>query len=269
MSLIKKAAVVATGWVGDTLACTAVATSLVEERGLVVDFYMKWPQLEQVLNYETKFNTILYTDNALGKYRLWQKLHDYDLIVKEPSGWSHDEPFTTEIRRLAGCEPKPSFALPIGDYFRGMRLNKPNFARPLLMLSRDLYMRAFGRDIDAFVALLSEHAEISWVGLPPGKNSKKGKNTTLYLDAQKICMADYFIGPEGGLLWLAGALGQNTIYFTERIKHAKDMLKRGDSFKAVGNVNIFPEGRHTALPLDCTNFDAVRIISEIISKTPH
>ena len=37
----KKAAVVATGWIGDSIMCSAGALSLHLEKGYEVDFYMK------------------------------------------------------------------------------------------------------------------------------------------------------------------------------------------------------------------------------------
>ena len=256
--LKRRAAVVATGWVGDTLACTAAAISLAEERDFLVDFYMKWPQIQALLSYDERFNTHLYKDNGLGRIRLWSKLKNYDLIVKEPSQWSYNEPFTAELRRMAGCIPTPEFDLPVGNVLRHHKQIKPG--KPLIVISRDMYTRAFGRDVDLFVRGLEPYFEISWVGLPPDRNSRKGKELDLMQDAEKICMADCFVGPEGGMLWLAGGLGQRTIYFTERIQHVKETLGRGDFFKALGNENIFPNGRHVALPLHCTNDEAIHII---------
>lgn len=266
MSLVRRAAVIATGWVGDTLACSAVASSLAEERGFVVDFYIKWPQIQRLLQFDSNFNTIIYNDTRYGRFKLWKSVHEgYELIVKEPSKWSHEEPFTSEIRRMAGCNPKPDFSLPIGDYFRNTNQQIKSL-KPRVIISRDLYIRGLGRDIDEFVNMLTPLVDIIWVGLPSGKNSKKGKKNDLYEDAMTICSGDCFVGPEGGLLWLAGALGQKTIYFTERIKQAADVLQRGDSFKAVGNINIFPDKAHSALPLNCTNEYAVNYIVSSLTE---
>lgn len=263
MSLGRRAAVIATGWVGDTLACSAAATSLAQERGFDVDFYIKWPQLLRLLGYDTRFKTHCYKDSRLGHYTLWKQLRGYDLIIQEPTPWSYQEPFTAEIRRLAGCEPEPNLRIMASDYIPYQTI-RPFSVRKQLVVSRDLYKRAYGRDVDALIKMLEQQYDIRWVGLDATKSSRKGKKTDLFHDACIIRSADCFLGPEGGLLWLAGVLGVKTVYFTENIEHISEVITHGDPRKTLGNVNIFPNEGHTALTAYCRNDEVLTILQQVL-----
>ena len=70
----KKAAVVATGWVGDSIMCSAAAQSLHEDKGYQVDFFIKWPQLMRIMEADDRFITRLYQDNFLGRLKLKLRL---------------------------------------------------------------------------------------------------------------------------------------------------------------------------------------------------
>jgi len=76
--------------------------------------------------------------------------------------------------------------------------------------------------------------------------------------------SDCFIGPEGGMLWLAGCLGVRTIYFTEHFHHVHPQHPQGDPWKSLGIVNMFPNANHIPLPSYCSNQDAVEIISNAL-----
>ena len=96
--LKKRAAVIATGWVGDTIACTAAATSLAE-RGFETTLWTRWPQLKPILDNDKRFKTKTYWRvNVLSWFKFILEIY-YDLVVWEPSKWSYEEPFTSEIRR--------------------------------------------------------------------------------------------------------------------------------------------------------------------------
>ena len=264
MTAPKRAAVIATGWVGDTIACSAAAASLHEERGFAVDFYIKWPQLASVLRADPRYRTHVYQDTRWGRWQLWQRCRDYHLIVREPAGWTYDEPFTSEIRRQAGCFVRPDYSLPRPP--SGLAGSMPAATqRPRLAVARDLYKRAYGRDVDALVSQLNESFELVWVGLPPDKSSKRGRRLDLMPDAVAMCQAAGFVGPEGGLLWLAAGLGVRCAYFTEHIAHVAESTPRGDPWRALGSVNLFPDGPHVALPAQCNNDSALAQIQTLFS----
>lgn len=263
MSLVRKAAVIATGWIGDTLACSAAAISLSQERGFDVDFYIKWPQLLHLLGYDTRFKTHCYKDSRFGCYKLWKQLRGYNLIIHEPTPWSYQEPFTAEIRRLAGCEPKSSLRMMALNNILSSKLHSTS-SQKRLVVSRDLYKRAYGRDVDALMLMLGQQYDVQWVGLDPAQSSKKGKKSDLFDDACIMCSADCFLGPEGGLLWLAGVLGVKTVYFTENIEHISQTVKHGDPHIALGNINVFPNEGHTALPAYCRNAEVLTILQQVL-----
>ena len=251
----KRAAVIATGWVGDTIACSAAAASLHEERGFAVDFYIKWPQLASVLQADTRYRTHVYQDTRWGRWQLWQRCRHHHLIVREPLGWTYDEPFTAEIRRQAGCEPRTDYRLPRPPLAASTTTSGRE--RPRLAIARDLYKRAYGRDVDALVSRLAETFELVWVGLPPDKSSKRGRRLDLMPDAVAMCQARGFVGPEGGLLWLAAGLGVPCVYFTEHIAHVAESTDRGHPRRALGSVNLLPHAGHVALPEQCSNEEAL------------
>lgn len=281
MGLLRRAAVVATGWLGDTIACSAAAASLKEERGFEVDFFIKWPQLLGLLQADPRYQTRIYTDTRWGLWQLRRSFHNYHLIVREPERWSYLEPFTCEIRRLAGCSPVSSYTLPrpalraarsrldapAKPLFEKPRFEKSLFEKPLLCLARDLYKRAYGRDVDDLVRRLAETFTLVWVGLAPGKSSKRGRHRDVTPDAALMCQSDGFVGPEGGLLWLATGLGVRCAYFTEHIAHLAGTTGHGDPWRALGSVNLCPEGEHLALPAHCSNQEAHDRIHELFTSS--
>jgi hypothetical protein len=256
----KKAAVVATGWVGDSIMCSAAAKSLHEDKGYQVDFFIKWPQLMRIMEADDRFTTGLYQDNFFGRLKLKLSLQQYDLVVYEPKMWSHTEPKIVEIRRLAGCRLSSEYILKIAEELPlGYRVAG---SKPLITLSRDIYKKAYGRDIDDFVNILHQLCDVEWIGLAPNLSSKYGKYEDLLPLAQAMKKSDCFIGPEGGMLWLAGCLGVRTIYFTEHFHHVRPPVPDGDPWKSLGIANMFPNANHIALPSYCSNQDAVEIISK-------
>ena len=259
---IKKAAVVATGWLGDSIMCSAAASSLHDELGYQVDFYIKWPQLFNILSADDRFNTHLYQDSFLSRVRLKYQLQKYDLVIHEPKQWSHKEPKIVEIRRLAGCALSSEYLLRITENFHFN--NDSNRIRPLITLSRDIYKKAYGRNIDGFLDMLRQFCDVEWIGLDPKLSSKFGKEEDLLLIARAMKNSDCFIGPEGGMLWLAGCLGVRTIYFTEHFHHVRPPGPDGDPWKSLGIANMFPNANHIALPSYCSNQDAVEIISNAL-----
>lgn len=252
---------IATGWLGDTIACTAAATSLYEERDFEVDFYVKWPQLISILSQDTRYRTQGYVDSRWGRFSLSRRLADYDLVLREPSTWSYREPFTAEIRRTAGCAPKPEYTLVLPGNTASSH-HQPFFRR--IAIARDIYKRAYGRDVNALIDALSQQFELVWVGLPPEKSSKRGRHLDLMEDAQLLASADGFVGPEGGLLWLAAGLGVRTVYFTEHIQHVQESIQSGNAWCSLGSINLFPEKGHCALPAYCTNDEALARIAHAI-----
>jgi len=55
---------------GDSIVCASAASALNEEKNFEVDFYTKWPQLKSLLDFDDRFNTILYKDNLVGQILL-------------------------------------------------------------------------------------------------------------------------------------------------------------------------------------------------------
>ena len=258
----KKAAVVATGWVGDSIMCSAAAQSLHEEKGYQVDFFIKWPQLMRIMEADTSFTTRLYQDNFLGRLKLKLSLQQYDLVVCEPKIWSYTEPTIVEIRRLAGCHLSSEYKFKIAEMLP--LGNRVVDSKPLVTLSRDIYKKAYGRDVDNFVKRLRQVCDVEWIGLDPKLSSKFGKEEDLLPIAQALKKSDCFIGPEGGMLWLAGCLGVRTIYFTEHLHHVRPPGPDGDPWKSLGMVIMFPNANHIALPSYCSNQDAVDIIKNAL-----
>ena len=260
----KKAAVIATGWVGDTIACTAAATSL-SEKGYEVTFFTRWPQLIPILKNDSRFTVRLYWH--LRILLLIKPILNwyYDKVVEEPTKWGYKEPFTAEIRRIAGCAPIPEYQLFLSS--EAVVLDTVHNPKPVIAISRDLYKRAYGRDIDKLVAQLQTLAEVCWVGLPPQKNSKHGKSSGLLDDAIKISKSDIFMGPEGGLLWLAAGISKPCIYFTENIVEVAKQNKIPNLDHVLGSKNHFPkQAIYFALPPDCSNEFAITFTKNVIDK---
>lgn len=259
----KRAAVVSTGWLGDTIACTAAATSLFE-KGFDVTFYTKWQQLKPILDNDKRFKTVVY--GKLISHKLTRPFFSsrYDLIIREPKGWSYEEPFTSEIRRMAGCTPTPEYELQLSQ--SQIELSPTNIV-PTISISRDIYKRAYGRNIEELTKLISSVAAINWVGLDPNSNSKKGKSKDLVSDAAKIYQSDLFIGPEGGLLWLAAGLGKTCVYFSEHIEEICKNIHKGNPRIALGSKNHFPKHSHISLPAMCSNEEAIKILKSNLDST--
>ncbi len=263
----KRAAVIATGWIGDTIACTAAATSL-SEIGYQTTLFIRWPQLKPILDNDKRFITRTYwRANVL---KLFKPILDrwFDLVVWEPYKWSYQEPFTSEIRRLAGCNPDPEYSLSLST--KQTNCQSSDLARPsrfVICISRDLYKRLYGRNAEELINQLSEFADIQWVGLNPDQNSKHGKNNSLVEDANTIIKSDIFLGPEGGMLWLAAGLGKASVYFTEHILEVEKVNGVKNLDKILGSKNYFPhKSQNFALPSFCTNDVAVDIIKRVLSS---
>jgi hypothetical protein len=256
------AAVIATGWLGDTIACTAAAGSL-SEQGYEVTLFTRWPQLIPILKKDKRFKVQLYWHLKLIKFARFLFPFLYEKVVWEPSQWSYQEPFTSEIRRLAGCDPLPSYRLLLPEYLPDLPVGN----EPVITISRDLYKRAFGRDVDQLIQMLSKIGRIEWVGLSAEKNSKHGKSSNLLVDAQKIAQSTVFVGPEGGLLWLAAGVGARCIYFTENIMEVAKRHQCDSLDHVLGSKNYFPDDpHHLALPPFCTNDYVFVVIAELANK---
>lgn len=255
----RKAVVVATGWLGDAIACSAAASSL-SELGYQTTLLIRWPQLKPIFDCDPRFKTQVY-----GKYLTYKITRPlfpsrFDVIVREPKGWSYSLPFTSEIRKLAGCEPTSEYQLYLPSTTTA--LTAPISKRPQIALARDIYKRAYGRDISQLVQKLSELADIQWVGLDSSMNSKHGKTNNMLNDAACIKNADLFIGPEGGLLWIAAGLGTKCVYFTEHILEVERVQGKTGLMKILGSENHFPQKGHHALKPYCTNEEVIATIKQ-------
>lgn len=267
MDIVKKrAAVIATGWLGDTIACTAAATSLTE-MGYQTTLFIRWPQLKPILDSDTRFITRTYWRANVLKWFKPILNSWFDLVVWEPSKWSYQEPFTSEIRRLAGCDAIPEYSLSLnGSRVKSSLVAGTRRTRAVICISRDLYKRLYGRDIDELISKLSEFADIQWVGLNPDQNSKHGKNNNLVDHAKSIENSDLFLGPEGGMLWLAAGLGKASVYFTEHILEVEKVNGVVNLDRILGSKNYFPqENKYIALPPFCKNQVAVDTIKQALS----
>jgi hypothetical protein len=258
----RTAAVIATGWIGDTIACTAAATSLYES-GYQVTFFLRWPQLRAVLENDKRFTVRIYPHLKIIKLLKYVLELWFDKVVWEPKTWSYQEPFTSEIRRLAGCDPRPEYELFLG--VPPPTKDRHQSGRPLIALGRDFYKRAYGRNVDELTAMLSEFADIEWIGLSPEKNSKHGRQDSLLSVARRINSADIFMGPEGGLLWLAAGIEMPCVYFSENI----DAVAKQNGFLSLddvlGSKNYFSDkGMHIALPSMCSNQDALAVVKSTL-----
>jgi hypothetical protein len=252
----KSAAVVATGWLGDTIACTAAASSL-NEAGYAVTFFTRWPQLVSILRNDGRFKVLLYRYLRLKPLLKFILPFFYEKVIWEPDRWSYQEPFTSEIRRIAGCEPKPEYQL----FLNHNVVTDSHPRSPSVAVSRDLYKRAYGRNMDDFIKQLEGIAKISWVGLPAKKNSKHGKNHDLLEDARIISESDIFVGPEGGLLWLAAGIGKPCIYFTENIVEVARQNGLASLDHVLGSKNYFSnQSVHIPLAPYCSNSYAINTI---------
>jgi hypothetical protein len=266
--LKKKAAVISTGWIGDTIACTAAATSLAE-MGYQVTLFIRWPQLKPILDNDKRFNTRTYWRTYVLKLFTPILNKWFDLVVWEPCKWSYQEPFTSEIRRLAGCDATPEYSLCLSpEQLDNISFDsKTKLSRPVICISRDLYKRLYGRDAEDLISQLTKFADIQWVGLNPDQDSKQGKNKNLLDDARSIANSDLFLGPEGGILWLAAGLDKTTVYFTEHISEVEKVNGLKNLDRILGSENHFPhKTKHVALPPFCTNDVAVDTIKQTLSR---
>ena len=261
----KKAAVVNRGWMGDAIACSAAAASLAE-KGYATTLFIRWPQLKPILDNDRRFTTRLYGRYLTYKVRRPLLPMLYDVVAVEPSGWGYEEPHSSEMRRIAGCDPVPQYQLVLSTEQIGLASRGLTKTRPLIAIARDSYKRGYGRDIDALAASLATVAEIRWVGLSPDKDSKQGKNSSLVHDASIIYSSDLFLGPEGGLLWVAAGLGTRCVYFTEHILELDKRIDRGRPSLTIGSMHHFPGGPHVALPAYCSNDDVLQTISDILES---
>jgi hypothetical protein len=260
----KRAAVIATGWVGDTIACTAAATSLAE-RGFETTLWTRWPQLKPILDNDKRFKTKTYLRvNVLNWFKFILEIY-YDLVVWEPSKWSYEEPFTCEIRRKAGCSPTPEYSLFLSDEQTPLKELSAEKNAPRICISKDFHKRLYGRNAEDFLNQLSDFANIHWIGLDSSKNSKHGKFHSLVADAQILKSCDVYVGPEGGILWLAAGLGQKCVYFTEHILDAAKRYQIDDLSQILGSRNHFPKRTDiVALPPYCENDIAIKAIKDLL-----
>ncbi len=253
----KKAIVVARGWLGDTIACSAAASSL-SNKGYDTTLLIRWPQLKPIFDTDTRFHTQIY--GRFLTYKVQRPLIRslFDVVITEPKGWNYKEPFTCQIRRIAGCDPAPEYQLFLPASLRKI----PNInGLPTVCIARDIYKRSYHRDIPDLINRLSAFYNIQWVGLDPLLNSKHGKKHSLMSDAQYIYQADLFIGPEGGLLWLAAGLGTKCIYLTEHILALEKTLKTNNLLQVLGSKNHFPAGSHVPIPAYSTNQDIIDLVA--------
>lgn len=267
MDIIKKrAAIIATGWMGDTIACTAAATSLAE-MGYETTLFIRWPQLKPILDNDTRFTTRIYWRTNVLKLFVPLLKRWFDLVIWEPSKWSYQEPFTSEIRRMAGCDIFPEYSLTLNGASGFLSPSKKaKKSRAVVSISRDLYKRLYGRDSEDLISQISEFCDIKWVGLDPLKNSKHGKKSDLIEDARSIAESDAFLGPEGGMLWLAAGLGKTSVYFTEHILEVEKVNGATNLDRILGSVNYFPqENKYFALPYFCENEVAVNTLKQALS----
>ena len=134
-------------------------------------------------------------------------------------------------------------------------------------MSRDLEKRAYGRNLTEFISELSKFAIIKWVGLPSNKSSKQGVRSDILDTANSIHEAKMYIGPEGGLLWLAAGIGCSCVYFTEHILHLENVNHKVGLDKILGSKNHFPTRRDIlSLHPYCTNAEAIQSIIEFMKK---
>ena len=261
----KKAAVVSAGWMGDAIACSAAATSLFES-GYETTLFIRWPQLKPIFDNDSRFVTKLY--GRFLTYKVKRPLIGamYEVVVREPKRWSYEEPFTSEIRRVAGCEPVPDYSLMLSS--KQIEMTRVSFlkSRPVIAVARDIYKRAYGRDVAGLIDELSGIADIQWVGLNPDRDSKSGRSSSLVRDASFIVNADIFVGPEGGLLWLAAGLGTPCVYFTEHIVEIAKNMRIGNPCIALGSKNHFLRSSHIDLPAYCSNDFVVQTIATLFQK---
>lgn len=254
----RRAAVIATGFMGDTIAGTAAATSLHQE-GFRVTLFTRWPQIASILRNDDRFETVVYGRFVPRRIRRPLYPGRFDLVVREPFPWSYREPFTSEIRRRAGTAPEPGYELFLSD--RQRKLGRMSSDRPLVSISRDIHKRAFGRDVDRLVTMIEKIAEIRWVGLDPKLHSKHGRRRSIEHDASIIHNSDVFLGPEGGMLWLAAGIGTNCMYLTENI--ARLEAEHPTIWQCLGSRCHFPDAGHTALPPGCSN---ERVVEELSAR---
>jgi len=167
---------------------------------------------------------------------------------------------------MAGCDTVTEFQLTRPDYKASGDSQRQSESVPRLCISRDIKKRSYGRDIDQLVLTLSEFNEISWIGLDSNLDSKRGVRSGMEKDIQTLLAADAYLGPEGGMLWLAAGLGVKTVYLTEHI-HALEGKFGPGVHKTLGMVNVFPRGGHTALPPGCPNSEIVAQVQEAIGST--
>ncbi len=261
----RTAAVVNRGWMGDAIACSAAAMSLAE-KGYETTFFLRWPQLQPILDNDRRFRTTVY--GRLLTYKVPRPLVPgfYDLVVREPFPWSYAEPLTSEIRRLAGCEPTPAYRLILSPGQIALAARGPEQVRPVIAFARDSYKRAYQRDIDELISRLRRFADVRWVGLDPAMDSKSGKQVSLVQDASIIYNSDLFVGPEGGLLWLAAGLGTRCVYFTEHIVELAKRITNGNPMCALGSARHFPDAAHIDLPAYCSNDEVVNVIVNILER---
>lgn len=261
MSDSPRAAVVASGFMGDTIACTAAATSL-NDRGFEVTLFTRWPQLHSLLRNDPCFDTTVYGRLISRKFQRPLRPRRFDLIVREPYPWSYREPFTSEIRRLSGSAPDPGYKLHLNE--RQKALGRLRTDRPSVAISRDLQKRAFGRDVETLLRMVEKIADIRWVGLEPALHSKHGKRRSIERDASIIRDSTIFFGPEGGMLWIAAGVGTKCIYLTENIARLED--EHPLVWRSLGSCNHFPDAGHHALPPGCSNLDVIEGIDRIFHE---
>lgn len=264
----KRVAVVSRGWMGDSIACSAAAASLAE-KGYETTFYLRWPQLKPLFDNDKRFVTRLYSRYLSARVRRPLFPGRYSFVVREPDGWSYKEPFTSEIRRMAGCDPVPEYQLFLSPEQIALARSASAAAKPVVAVARDSFKRAYGRDVHDLISKLSSLAEIRWVGLDPEQDSKNGRTRSLIHDASVIYNADVFVGPESGLLWLAAGLGTQCVYFSEHIVEFSKRIDYGRPDLVLGSRYHFPDRSHIELPAYCTNDYVVKTIANVFeSRNP-
>jgi hypothetical protein len=288
------------GFFGDILFASSIAERLKFMVGYgveQVDFLIGFPQMFELID-NNPFIDNVYVSDSPSPLPIHQALDEtvYDRVY-QLGPLSFHLPPPEEFQRLIGIEsPTTTFKvyttpsvdeyvaetinvirenlspdqkilyIPYNWDVKAFRFTKGEYLRGRYQRPRDAEIPK--RDIQKILDSLSQQHYIIFGGLPHGnpQNGSDSLQKSLAIEASVIKHVDWYVGPEGGLLNIAGGLGTKTIYNWDWVHHLygpNGIIKKCDP-PMLGPANMFGSETNWAIDPYVTDEELFQNIFNII-----
>lgn len=300
---MRKALLVAHGYLGDNIFISSVAQRLKEENQFdVIDYLTGFPQVFELLAQNPYIDNV-YVSETFGP-ELRHLLGTYDLSsytqvfkfepflfdvqppivaqqlcgVKEPSSeikvWTvpeYDEKAITLINDLKQGSDKKVIAWQMSWDEKAYRYTEEEYWTRMGNFQTGCGTQ--NRNISWMINELSKHFIMIPVGVPKTLTQfftaeYQHEYRSFAEEASVLKHCDYFIGNEGGMANLASAVGCKTILtyeFTWQLYGPRGIMRQFEHGPKLGPVHYFTNG-HTYLPLYKSDEELVSIITNLIEE---